>query len=267
MTMRIPSLFCAGLGSALITHSAFALDVRLYKQGETPDPREVAAILEAPKTRSIKMRSIRLLAQAPAEAGGAQLQTSMAPPEVDPVPSALALPVRFAFDSARVLPESVRALDALAKGIKLAGPNAKVVIEGHTDAAGSDAYNLTLSEKRALAVKTYLVLQHGILAETRRRAPRSLPGSAWRGIRRPERTHPAIGRHKAYARNDLHGRKSPGMAGRTPRQALAHGAEVMRQQLWPSGISGEDLSSWAPARTSQLPLNPCQGRPSAFWSC
>ena len=60
------------------------------------------------------------------------------------------------------------ALQAVALGIKLTGPNAKVVIEGHTDAAGSDAYNLTLSQKRALAVKTYLVQQHGIPAESLR---------------------------------------------------------------------------------------------------
>ncbi len=167
--MRIPSLLSAGLGLALIAHTAFAFDVRLYKQGETPNPRDVAAILEAPKTRSIKMRSIRLLAEAPAAAGAAsQHQTSMARPEVDAAPSALALPVRFAFDSTQVLPESIRALEALAEGIKLAGPNAKVVIEGHTDAAGSDAYNLALSEKRALAVKTFLVLQHGIPAENLR---------------------------------------------------------------------------------------------------
>ncbi|HEV8110757.1 MAG TPA: OmpA family protein [Burkholderiales bacterium] len=145
--MRVPRLFAARLALALITNTAFADDVRLYRAGETPDPREVAAILEAPKTRSIKMRSIRLLDPAPAE-----------------IPTALALPIRFAFDSAQVLPESVPALEAVASGIKLAGPAARILIEGHTDAAGSDAYNRTLSQKRALAVKTYLVLQHGIPA-------------------------------------------------------------------------------------------------------
>ena len=100
------------------------------------------------KTRSIKTRSIRLLDAPPAE-----------------TPTALALPIRFAFDSARVLPESMPALEAVASGIKLAGPAARILIEGHTDAAGSDTYNATLSEKRALAVKTYLVLQHGIPAD------------------------------------------------------------------------------------------------------
>ena len=166
--MRVPSLISAGLALVLIANTTLAGDVRLYRPGETPDPREVAAILEAPKTRSINTRSIRLLDESPAEAGKARLHTTMAQPERDPLPSALALPVRFAFDSAQVLPESMGALEAVAVGIKLTGPNARVVIEGHTDAIGSDAYNLALSQKRALAVKTYLVVQHGIPAENLR---------------------------------------------------------------------------------------------------
>jgi outer membrane protein OmpA-like peptidoglycan-associated protein len=149
MTMRVPSLLSAGLALALIVNPTLAGDVRMYRPGETPNPRDVAAILESPKTRSIKTRSVRLLDGAP-------------------VPTALALPVRFAFDSAEVLPESIPALEAVASGIKLAGPAAKVLIEGHTDAVGSDVYNLTLSQKRALAVKGYLVQQHGIPAESLR---------------------------------------------------------------------------------------------------
>ena len=35
-------------------------------------------------------------------------------------------------------------------------------IEGHTDATGSDAYNLKLGEERAEAVRNYLRDQHGI---------------------------------------------------------------------------------------------------------
>ena len=44
-------------------------------------------------------------------------------------------------------------------GIVLAYPELKLEIEGHTDATGSDAFNQTLSEKRADATRDYLVGQ------------------------------------------------------------------------------------------------------------
>jgi hypothetical protein len=67
--MRASSLVSAGLALALMANTTLAGDVRLYRVGETPDPREVAAILEGPTTRAVKTRSIRLLEAAPAEAG------------------------------------------------------------------------------------------------------------------------------------------------------------------------------------------------------
>lgn len=76
--------------------------------------------------------------------------------------SALSLPVRFAFDSADILPAARSQLDALADGIKLLEPTRVVTVEGHTDAVGSDAYNLELSRTRARAVRDYLVQRHGI---------------------------------------------------------------------------------------------------------
>ena len=38
-----------------------------------------------------------------------------------------------------------------------ANPNVRVTIEGHTDSIGTAAYNQKLSERRAAAVKRYLV--------------------------------------------------------------------------------------------------------------
>ncbi len=48
--------------------------------------------------------------------------------------------------------------------ILMANPNVKFIIEGHTDSGGKRAYNLALSQKRADAVKNYLVSK-GVLAE------------------------------------------------------------------------------------------------------
>ncbi len=53
------------------------------------------------------------------------------------------------------------AREALAKlsGIVLAHPGLKLAVEGHTDNVGSEEFNQTLSEKRAEAVRGYLVQQ------------------------------------------------------------------------------------------------------------
>ncbi len=62
----------------------------------------------------------------------------------------------FDFDKAVLKPEGKAKIDDLAS--KLQGINLEVVIAtGHTDSVGSDAYNQKLSERRAAAVKAYMV--------------------------------------------------------------------------------------------------------------
>lgn len=66
--------------------------------------------------------------------------------------------ILFAFDSADILPEAKPALDELGKALsdpKLKGGT--FLIAGHTDAKGSDEYNLALSQRRAASVKAFLV--------------------------------------------------------------------------------------------------------------
>ena len=50
---------------------------------------------------------------------------------------------------------------ARVSGIVLAHPGLRLQAEGHTDSVGSDAFNQQLSEKRAMAVRDFL-LQQGI---------------------------------------------------------------------------------------------------------
>ncbi|OGQ98202.1 MAG: hypothetical protein A2505_02870 [Deltaproteobacteria bacterium RIFOXYD12_FULL_55_16] len=71
--------------------------------------------------------------------------------------------INFDFDKAVVKPEFAPVLD-VAAGILKARPGLKVVVEGHTCNMGSEAYNQKLSERRAKAVKVYLV-QKGVKAE------------------------------------------------------------------------------------------------------
>ncbi len=86
-------------------------------------------------------------------------------PAPAPAPGAVALVLQFGADSVSLAPSAHAQLDALARGIRLAGAQFKLVIEGHTDATGEEDYNLLLSYRRAQAVKAYLVEHAGFEAD------------------------------------------------------------------------------------------------------
>ena len=91
---------------------------------------------EAPKTRSLR-------------------NLSVAPKSVD-------LVVHFDFDSASLQDSAKPLLDNLASAMKSDRlVSLKFNVEGHTDAKGTEAYNLNLSQKRAQSVVRYLV-DHGV---------------------------------------------------------------------------------------------------------
>ena len=70
----------------------------------------------------------------------------------------------FEFNKAIVTPVGQEALHKFA--VELSGANYEVImVTGHTDRIGSRAYNTRLSERRAEAVKTYLVESSGISAD------------------------------------------------------------------------------------------------------
>jgi OOP family OmpA-OmpF porin len=64
--------------------------------------------------------------------------------------------VTFEHNSAELTVTSRPALDAMADGLKK-HPRVKVDIQGYTDSTGSPAYNIKLSQRRADAVRSYLV--------------------------------------------------------------------------------------------------------------
>jgi outer membrane protein OmpA-like peptidoglycan-associated protein len=68
--------------------------------------------------------------------------------------------ILFDFDSANLRPDAERALTDVAQVI-LSYPKRPVRVEGHTDSIASDAYNQTLSEKRAASVVDWLAA-HGV---------------------------------------------------------------------------------------------------------
>jgi peptidoglycan-associated lipoprotein len=71
-------------------------------------------------------------------------------------------PVFFDFDKYTVRPDAARVLDANAAWLK-SNPSVVILIEGHCDERGTNAYNLALGERRAKAAQEYLV-SHGVAA-------------------------------------------------------------------------------------------------------
>lgn len=91
--------------------------------------------------------------------------------------------ILFDTGSDRIRPESTPTLKEIG-AMLTEHPELKLTIEGHTDDVGDAAANQALSEKRAVAVKAYLVAQHGIdesrlsatgLGESKPAAPNTTP--------------------------------------------------------------------------------------------
>jgi len=64
--------------------------------------------------------------------------------------------VYFAFDRSDVRPGERTKIETVASHLK-SNPTHKVRVEGHCDERGTEGYNLALGERRALAVREYLI--------------------------------------------------------------------------------------------------------------
>jgi outer membrane protein OmpA-like peptidoglycan-associated protein len=89
------------------------------------------------------------------------------PPAPEPPPKVVRLTVprniHFALDKSTISPTTAKVLDRIAQ-VLVENPYILVTIEGHTDPRASDAYNLALGERRAIAARNYL-LRRGIPPE------------------------------------------------------------------------------------------------------
>ena len=73
----------------------------------------------------------------------------------------LAADVLFDFDKANLKPSAIKSLQSVANRIRESS-RGNVRIEGHTDSKGSNEYNQTLSEKRAISVRDWFVSDGGL---------------------------------------------------------------------------------------------------------
>jgi OmpA-OmpF porin, OOP family len=180
------SIVSALIAAFGFTGPALAIDIKYFPPGSKLQPIEVARMLAGPQFKpTLKMRGVQIVggAQAmPAESVAPSpdqsqpimfAQASMpAAGVVSAAPAAtatqasqpFAISVPFAFNSAKLAPDAFEALDNIAEGIKLVQLPGDLIIEGHTDAKGGDAYNLKLSVRRAAAVKRYFAQHHKIAA-------------------------------------------------------------------------------------------------------
>ena len=71
--------------------------------------------------------------------------------------------MNFEFDRAQVRAVAAVVLDEAARILR-ENADVRISVDGHTDATGPEAYNQTLSERRAKAVKSYLV-ENGVRAD------------------------------------------------------------------------------------------------------
>ncbi len=85
----------------------------------------------------------------PAQVAAAQPREERHPPSDQ---AAFGFRINFRFDSAVIPADAYEYLDTVGTVLH-SEPEISIVVEGHTDAKGSDAYNMKLSERRAKAVE------------------------------------------------------------------------------------------------------------------
>ena len=127
---RCRSLVVAGLFLVLI---AAASGTRAADTifAEPPEPEELARILYGPKYRSAAS---------------------------EPAAGRFGMMINFHYDSTKIVPQSLPLLDSVGEMLLAGSADGKVlVVEGHADASGPARYNQDLSERRADAIKRYLV--------------------------------------------------------------------------------------------------------------
>ena len=115
--------------------------------------RPAASAAEGKFVQTVRGRTTRSLSVSEREEIAAIVKDK---PKID-------LEINFEYNSADISAKSLPSVQALGRALSNADlKGSTFVVAGHTDAAGGEGYNQDLSERRADAIKRYLVDKYGI---------------------------------------------------------------------------------------------------------
>ncbi|MBR1155488.1 OmpA family protein [Bradyrhizobium sp. JYMT SZCCT0428] len=135
---------------------ALAPEKKPLTRGLSVGPQQVdqaAVAAEGQFVQKIRGRSTRSLTFTEREEIAAIVKDK---PKID-------LEINFDYNSADISPRSLASVQALGRALSSSDlKGSTFVVAGHTDAAGGEGYNQDLSERRADAIKRYLVDKYSI---------------------------------------------------------------------------------------------------------
>lgn len=132
-----------------------ALKPKPLTRGLTVSPAEVARKQDEEKfVEGLRARKTRGLSVGDREKVA---EIAKDKPQID-------LEINFDYNSADINARSLPGVNNLGKALSQM-PGSVFVLAGHTDAKGGEGYNQSLSERRADAVRKYLVKHYGLTAE------------------------------------------------------------------------------------------------------
>ena len=135
---------------------ALAPEKKPLTRGLSVGPQQVdqaAVAAEGQFVQKIRGRSTRSLSISEREEIAAIVKDK---PKID-------LEINFDYNSADISTKSLASVQALGRALSSSElKGSTFVVAGHTDAAGGEGYNQDLSERRADAIKRYLVDKYGI---------------------------------------------------------------------------------------------------------
>ena len=118
-----------------------------------PQTSSAASAAEGKFVQTVRGRTTRSLSVSEREEIAAIVKDK---PKID-------LEINFEYNSADISAKSLPSVQALGRALSNADlKGSTFVVAGHTDAAGGEGYNQDLSERRADAIKRYLVDKYGI---------------------------------------------------------------------------------------------------------